>query len=546
MKTISIPVVVLVFLLCAINLCLAQETCESLGYVILKPNLMYVLCDTEIPKSWKYVQLWQYPDDPRKKPIRVSAKSSVGEHSDIGALEIKISPDLPVTFPGEDYFLLLSTDEKFTQVERKLDFSTSLESEMSNQTAAIMSGREFQVKTNIAITNLADVHKNQQNVTEVRCSNSSEKRNATKRDSECDELEALTRTVDNFTPAHRDPLNDPDDRFTPENFGLFKVTFKDRTRLTGKRTLKIDGLVDAFDRPQSIIGDVEFTLPPKGKDDAEQYYQVSHKVSPNAKPSFLVVIDAHTLPGLDSDFFIGNFLVEPNIEVDIATREFQNESNDKIRLGIQATNAYLFGVLPSKRWALQLGPGFTFETNRAFDKNNLLATFEVAPHLRTYRSREMRKAVADANLKPGMPARSLEEFKTGYGIEFSAGIDAGRNINSQEFQNEDETQSIEIPGYSIFRVRPNLHAFVEYKWFTLDLSETLRILAVKEAVGRELEDGSVEVRRLRGARNYFELTASIAFDPEKHYSIATTYKRGSEPPEYDDVDTLVTGFVIKY
>lgn len=45
-----------------------------------------------------------------------------------------------------------------------------------------------------------------------------------------------------------------------------------------------------------------------------------------------------------------------------------------------------------------------------------------------------------------------------------------------------------------------------------------------------------------GSHNYLELTALLTLDPDKHYSIGTTYKRGEDSPAFLDLNTI-TAFV---
>ena len=81
---------------------------------------------------------------------------------------------------------------------------------------------------------------------------------------------------------------------------------------------------------------------------------------------------------------------------------------------------------------------------------------------------------------------------------------------------------------------------------TLDLSGTLRLLGRTEFVGEEQEDTTLNLRRIRGARGYMENTLSFGLDQSKHLNLAITYKRGSQPPNFKHVDSVLTGFVVKY
>jgi len=147
--------------------------------------------------------------------------------------------------------------------------------------------------------------------------------------------------------------------------------------------------------------------------------------------------------------------------------------------------------------------------------------------------------------------QSLEDvpqskFKAGYGFEFFGGLEAGGSLRQQLFQSKAKKAKIDVPRYSIFRFRPRLHTFFEYDRFTFDVSEAFRILATPEYVGEELSDTLVRLRRVSGIQSYTEVTVSYGLDPAKHLSLSITYKRGAQPPLFQHVNNVLSGFTIKY
>lgn len=131
-------------------------------------------------------------------------------------------------------------------------------------------------------------------------------------------------------------------------------------------------------------------------------------------------------------------------------------------------------------------------------------------------------------------------------MEFFFGLEAGGTPTEQVFKNKTKTQSVDVPDYAIFRFRPRAHAFIEYSRLTLDLSQTLRVLATPEYVGEELPDQSVRLRRVMGLQPYLEVTGSVGIDAGKHFTFAVTYKRGAQPPSYPHVNSVLSGFILKY
>lgn len=506
----------------------AKQCTEPSSYIIAAKDRVYLICDSAPPEEWKYFQLWEYPNgknDPRNAPIPVKVQIAREKNEGGRFIPIQISQDLETSDTGKDYVLVGGHDPDITTPDFHIDISTACNATIGAKASANEVGRRFQIDSTIAMTEAKDQHLYL--VQPLK-----------RKTPEGDQETTLIDYPVKITFPTRDRNKEG---YYPKNYGIAVVEVRGK-KLQGTRTLKVLNLKDIFGQTCEAESDVEMFETPSTKDDAAQYYEISHKTGPDAKASFYVSIVAHTFPGMNFDFYAGDFLIQPNINIDIGTNEFANESNDRINLGAQAETTTMIG----NRKLLKMAPGFTYETNRAFDKNNLLATFDLTPYLGTYYSKEQQTAVDTAKDRGKGAKRNASDYRLGYGVGFNIGIDAGRNISSETFTNQDESASIDIPGYSIFRLRPKVNAFVEYRRVTLESSETLRILTTKEAVGRELDDGTVEIRKLKGARSYLELTGSVGLDLQKHFLISITYKRGSEPPDYEHVDTIVTGFVVKY
>lgn len=65
-------------------------------------------------------------------------------------------------------------------------------------------------------------------------------------------------------------------------------------------------------------------------------------------------------------------------------------------------------------------------------------------------------------------------------------------------------------------------------------------------VGEEQDDKTLNLRRVQGARGYMETSFFFGLDQSKHVNLAITYKRGSQPPGFKHVDSVLTGIVLKY
>src|ERR1035438_1076149 len=89
---------------------------------------------------------------------------------------------------------------------------------------------------------------------------------------------------------------------------------------------------------------------------------------------------------------------------------------------------------------------------------------------------------------------------------------------------------------------------------TLSISVFPRYLFTPENVTREtttlLASGktnqTIFLTTASGWRPYGECTLSYAFDPAGHYSVNTAYKAGSQPPNFDRVNLVQSGILIRF
>jgi hypothetical protein len=307
-------------------------------------------------------------------------------------------------------------------------------------------------------------------------------------------------------------------------------------------------LTNVLQQQVKVADSLDLQPAPVGKDDASTYFQFSHFAGVGAKPGYSINIKEKTFLFLDHDIYLRNYLIQPDILVDIATNNFAKKSDDTIRLGITGTRTALRDNYKAFLQGIKFGPGVAYETNRGFKKNNLLFTFDSNPLLSgLYQSREARRYHAAANQRKASIADIPEsDYKWGAGLEFFFGLEAGGALSEQTFQNRKKNASLTVPTYSVFRFRPKVHAFLEYDRFSLDWSGTLRGLLTPEYAGEELPDTTIRLRRITAWQAYMELTGAYVIDPSKHISFTITYKRGAQPPAFPHVQTVSTGLTLKY
>lgn len=503
-------------------------TCEKATVKVASPTKILLVCTSNWPASTPTVEIWLFPDrkDPRVSPVNITGNSRVLPSTD-GGRSFAIQLDQPLAGDQKYVIALISppkNDSSTAKVDKFMELLTDPKATISSSLAAIDRGRVFTVDSPIAFQNSP----NAQLI---------ERREKPLEPSDMGVVHDAKIEISSQNPACSD-----DD---PDCIGRVSATLDSSRRLRqAKATVGIKNLTNIFGQPVAVENQVDASSPPpKGKDDAAQYYQISHKAGRGAKPSVAINIKATTLPGVVSSFWIGDFLAQPDIVFDVGTNEFARKSDDTIRLGMLTTKTFL-----SSFGQIIYGPGVTYETNLGFKKNNLVGNFEsrFIP-VNAFRTREMRRYDRAARDK----ALSIDDipssaYKFGAGLEFFLGLEAGGSLREQTFQNKAKTATLGVPQYGIFRFRPRVHTFIEYDRLTLDWSGTLRVLGRTEFVGEEQPDKSVNLRRVRGARGYMETTLSFGLDRSKHLNLAITYKRGSQPPNFTHTNNVVTGFIIKY
>jgi hypothetical protein len=135
------------------------------------------------------------------------------------------------------------------------------------------------------------------------------------------------------------------------------------------------------------------------------------------------------------------------------------------------------------------------------------------------------------------------------------GAETGGSLVNPTVTTKDKSSSVRVPGYGIFRPRPRLQTAVELWRMSVNFSITPRYIAETEYVGTivsiadpvsgKKSDHAV-LNSIQGWRAYGELGFQFALDRSSHISLTTTYKRGSAPPTFEKVDTILSGLSIKY
>lgn len=289
----------------------------------------------------------------------------------------------------------------------------------------------------------------------------------------------------------------------------------DRLR-DGSVGLRLVGLSDIFGQDLVATGPLAPAKIPKGKDDAALYTKVLFESAKGSADAYS--LDLRVRPQLRMR---GRWLFQPEVNAYLA--KGVPGATESIRLSA------LFSHTTVRQDRLVMAQTFSFgpavHSDRDFEPVNALLDLRWRPDFKgQYRPRENRRYAYAAEHDKRLDEVALPLF--GFGFDAYLALEAGRTVRIPEGTGQDHRD--------VLRLRPHLHGFVEVGRLTLDLSSSLRYLLVEETGGAE------------GFHPYTEATLSLAFDSAKHLALAVSYKKGSEPPLFVDVDRYSAGIVAKY
>jgi len=323
--------------------------------------------------------------------------------------------------------------------------------------------------------------------------------------------------------------------------------FLTNDRLTTESAiLGVRGLKNIFCDDVVVDADQAVALAkvPKGKDDATEYFKLSHSAGPNSKPTWQADTKWQPLLG-----YGGGLYHHLNFTTDIGGGQGVNVS-DLVHIGYFAEHTL---AKPDWRGFIRIAPGATYETNRTFTQQNGLfdgeAEFRLDGLYQPLKERS-RRLYTTAALAAGLKPEQIAPAPFGAGVQFFLGIEAGRSFVDVTTSNKSKTAAVSTTPYNIVRPRPRIRAFLEFKWVSFEFNAALRYLALEEQAGRVVSpDDSkspVILRRIHGFRPYGDASINIPLDRGKHLNLNTKYKLGSLPPLFNKVNTVQSGLLIAF
>lgn len=337
---------------------------------------------------------------------------------------------------------------------------------------------------------------------------------------------------------------------SPEDLGSFLITLDNGNKDAQQLPVAVPGLTDVFDKSVKIDSKSQL-LPekaPASKDSSSYYVNLNYAAGRGSKPGW--VLDGKISPVIGKLY--GGFQFSPLASADVGQSQVSTlKYTDAINFGLSLVHMYQPNDILQ---GLLFRPGVMYETDREFDRHNLLA----APDFRfnfagLYNPRQRRSAIkysnelqiAETKKIPWTRANS-KPVLLGYALDFHTGFEVGGALKDTIAKASVGKATLPLPSYNIARVVPQVHGLFEIGRFSIDAVCTARYLTTVENSILERQDHTLFLKRLHGWNAYGVISGSWNFDPAGHFALTIAYKEGFAPPKFSRVNTVQSGITIKY
>jgi hypothetical protein len=322
----------------------------------------------------------------------------------------------------------------------------------------------------------------------------------------------------------------------------------------------IEGLTDIFGNPLKLDPKSKFTpqKAPANKDASSYYANVNYAAGVGSKPAW--ILDGKLAPPMPS--LVGGFQLSPLVTADIGRNTISGMTyTDTIDIGGSAARVI---PLKSALREILLTPGVTYETDREFDRENLLATIDArfnfahlynpqsTRSLQKFRS-ELKDMQASAKTSGDSGANQIvlqpEDIKPpllGYALDFHLGMEAGGALVNTTVKATSGSATEVLPSYNIVRIVPQVHGLLQIRKFSVDSTAVIRYLAATENTVVQLPNKTLELEKLSGWKAYWSVNGTWNLDESGHLGVTIVYKDGFCPPKFQRVNTVQGGLTFKY
>lgn len=337
---------------------------------------------------------------------------------------------------------------------------------------------------------------------------------------------------------------------SPEDLGSFQLILDSGNKATQQLPVSVPKLTDIFDKPVKIDAKSQL-LPekaPASKDSSNYYVNLNYAAGRGSKPGW--VLDGKIAPTIGSLFH--GYQFSPTASADVGQNQVSNlKYTDTINFCASFAHMYqpndvLQGLL--------FKPGMTYETDREFDRHNLLATPDVQFRFANlYNPRQRRNAIkysdevkiADTKKIPWSRANS-KPVLLGYLLNFDTGLELGGALKDTTVKASVGKATLPLPSYNIARIVMQAHGLFEIGRFSIDAVGTARYLTTIENTVLQRADNTLFLKRVHGWNAFGVIAGSWNFDAAGHFAFTVAYKDGFSPPKFSRVNTVQSGITIKY
>ncbi len=311
--------------------------------------------------------------------------------------------------------------------------------------------------------------------------------------------------------------------------------------------LGLDGLLDIFGNKLSIDPKSKFKSQkaPSTKDAAQWYFNLNYAGGVGSKPAWAA--DVKIAPQLGP--LEKGFQISPLVTADIGHNTISGITyTDTIDLGVSA--ARVFMTRSNVLQEILFTPGATYETDREFDRDNLLATtdfrFNFAHLYSPQSARSLQQFVKDLKNNPSLTPDQEPLPFLGYALDFHIGTETGGSLVDTTVKATTGGATQTLPTYSIARLVPQIHGQLQLGPVSFDYTGVERYLATTENTVLQLQNNHLLLEHVTGWKPYGVLAATFKPDQTGHLGITLTYKDGFAPPKFQRVNTVQVGVLLIY
>jgi hypothetical protein len=283
---------------------------------------------------------------------------------------------------------------------------------------------------------------------------------------------------------------------------------------------------------------------PASQDVAHEYLNANYSDGVGSTPAWIVIGKyAPTLAILQQ------FLVGPLITANIGNGTVQGQTaTDAIDLGGSASR-FFNGRGPLDAYKLSLGA--TYETDRHFDRDNLLGTVDVQLFSKYSNKTQQRQAqqlwaqLLTKDKTAQLSDISLYRF-LGYEFDIHGGIEGGGALATRVIKATKGGAEAILPTFPILRIVPQVHGLLQINRISLDELVVGRYLTTTEKTIVQTPSDSLYLKNVTDWQALSTLTGTFALDPQGNFGLTVTYLDGVSPPTYKRVNSVQAGLTIKY